>query len=101
MTPVRTCQCGFLLVMLTGAGFLAIGLFVVPILPYFQLDVVLSPAELADARVCGSTLEMLKAAGGNLWLMWTVAGIVLASIGTIGFRASLRLHLDSSRDQND
>jgi hypothetical protein len=69
------------------------GLFVVPVIPYAQLDAVLSPEELADREVRDSTLAMLKKASGNQWLFCTLAGVALGIIASIGLRASGRLTL--------
>jgi hypothetical protein len=100
MTPTKVCRYCHVVVMVVGAGFLAIGLFVVPVLPYFQLDVVLSPTELRNQQVHDATLGMLKAASGNQWLVWIAAGGLLVVTGVIGFFASQRLDSDQSTGES-
>ncbi len=95
MNPGRTCTICFLAVVLLGVGFVVIGVFVIPVLPHFQLDVVLSPTQLADPRVRDATLAVLERANGNQWLMWTVAGVVLCLVGVTGMHASLRRQMCS------
>ena len=64
------------------------GLFVFPSLPYFQLDVVLSPDELADDATREATLALLKrASNGNQWALWTVAGLLVVAFSTLGLYA--------------
>ena len=91
MRPGTICTACFVAVIILGVGFVALGVLVIPVLPYFQLDVVLSPKELADPGVRNTTLTLLKRATGNQWLVWTTAGAVLCIIGAIGIRALSRM----------
>jgi hypothetical protein len=93
------CTLCFLAVIILGLGFLALGVVVIPTLPYFQLDAVLSPEELADPQVQDATLSLLKKAGGNQWLMWSVAGVMLCIIGGIGMLASLQARACSEKSR--
>jgi hypothetical protein len=74
----------FTAMLLIGLGFLLIGVCVVPVLPYFQLDAVLDDDELADAAKKAATLEILKRASGNQWVFWTVGGGAVAAISALG-----------------
>ena len=83
ITPARFC---FKALFVVGMGYLLIGMFLVPYLPYFQLDAVLTKAELADQGKRQATLELLKRASGNQWLFWSVAGALVSSLSAIGLR---------------
>lgn len=87
MNPGRTSTVCFVAVILFGCGLIAMGVLVVPIRPHFQLDAVLSPAQLADPAVRAATLALLQRASGNEWLLWALAGVALCTIGSIGLRA--------------
>jgi hypothetical protein len=91
MHSQKTCAVCFVSVLILGASFVAVGLLLMPVLPYFQLDAVLSPEDLANPQVHDATLAMLRKAGGNQWLLWTLAGAMLCVVGGIGLRASLRI----------
>jgi hypothetical protein len=62
----------------------------VPALPHFQLDAVLTPQQLADVQTRDTTLALLKKASGNTWLLWFVAGLVVTTCAAIGLAASRR-----------
>lgn len=81
----RTC---FGVLLAVGVGFLFLGLTVVPRLPYFQLDTVLSPSELADPHRRAETLALLQRASGNEWLLWVAGGLVVVVASGIGLRTS-------------
>jgi len=66
-------------------------LVLVPALPYFQLDVVLTPQQLTDVQTRQTTLALLKKASGNTWLLWFVAGLVVTGWAAIGWVASRRV----------
>jgi hypothetical protein len=66
----RVCRTCFGVLLAVGIGFLFVGLVVVPVLHYFQLDAVLTRRELADRQKHHATLVMLKRAAGNQWLFW-------------------------------
>ena len=94
MSASSTCTVCFGAVIVVGVGFVCSGLFVILTLPHFQLDVVLSPSELADPQIRDATLALLKKAyKGNEWLMWTTAGAILSVIGCVGLVASLRVRM--------
>lgn len=71
-----------------------LGVMVIPVLPHLQLDVVLTQEELRDEATREATLQMLKKAGGNQWLFWTVPGLILVAVGAVG---RLALRTNSSR----
>lgn len=60
----------------------------IPVLPYFQLDAVLTEDQLKDDTMRESTLAMLKKASGNQWVIWTLGGAAQLAIGVIGLMAS-------------
>jgi hypothetical protein len=103
MNPPKICTVCFIGVIVLGVGFVAIGLLLTPVLPYFQLDAVLSPKELADPQVRDVTLAILEKAGGNQWLMWSLAGVMFCAIGGVGLFALMRMHAlprkGTSRDE--
>ena len=71
-----------------GVNISLTGLFVFPSLPYFQLDVVLSPEELADDATREATLALLKhPSNGNQWALWTVAGLLVVAFSALGLYA--------------
>ncbi len=74
--------------MAIGVLFMLVGLIVVPILPYAQLDAVLTRSELADPAKRADTLALLKKASGNQWLLWTVGGLAVTAVSAIGLRAA-------------
>jgi hypothetical protein len=86
-SPERTCRICFLVLANVGFGFLGVGL-IMPILPYFQLDAVLTPSELADPQKVASTLALLKKAVGNEGLLWALGGLVVIVTSVIGYRAT-------------
>jgi hypothetical protein len=100
MAPPRICTVCFVAVISLGVGFIAVGTLVIPVLPYIQLDVVLSLKELADSQIHDATLSMLKKAGRNQWLMWSLAGAILCVIGGIGLRTSLQLQALAKKDES-
>ncbi len=79
--PARFC---FKALLVVGLVLLLFGLFVVPVSPQFQLDAVLSKAEFADQGKRQATLELLKRASGNQWLLWSVTGALVSSLSAIG-----------------
>jgi amino acid transporter len=84
------CQICFGVLLLVGVGFLFVGLAVVPLLPHFQLDAVLSPGELANPDKRDATLSLLKKAAGNQWLFWAAGGLVVTCTSAIGLWAALQ-----------
>ena len=100
MSNQRGCVCRicFGLLLAAGIGFLLVGLVVVPVLPYFQLDAVLTRTELADRQKSDATLVLLKKAAGNQWLFWSAAGLVVTVTSAVGLRAALGL--EGSEDQH-
>jgi hypothetical protein len=66
---------------------LVVGIFVMPYMPYFQLDRVLTPTELADDNKRTATLELLIKVGGNQWLLWTIAGTTTVALSVLGLWA--------------
>jgi len=78
---VRIC---FLILLMVGLGLVFFGCFVEPALPFFAMDRVLSPAELHDSTTYDATLALLKRAEGNRWLLWCIAGVVVAATSSVG-----------------
>jgi hypothetical protein len=79
--------------LIVGLLLLVVGIFVMPYMPYFQLDRVLTPTELADDNKRTATLEMLRKASGNQWLLWTIAGtttVVLSVLGLLSLSQIVR-----------
>jgi len=83
----------FAAMLAVGVGFVAIGLVVIPVLPYFQLDRVLSPAELADESKSAATLALLEKAAGNAWLLWSLGGLVVMVLSSVGLWAMRKCEL--------
>jgi hypothetical protein len=89
--PERLCALCFVLLLALGAFCLVIGVVLVPVLPHFQLDAVLTPREMADARTREATLALLRRASGNMWLFWAAVGLVGITVSAVGLRAAKRL----------
>jgi hypothetical protein len=85
--PQGICRICFGVLLALGLGLLAAGLAVVPILPHFQLDAVLTREELTDAPKRAAMLALLKNANGNLWLFWAGAGLVAICASALGLWA--------------
>lgn len=78
------CIC-FGLSLTAGAGLAVVGVFVIPALPYFTLDAILTPEELADDAKREATLSLLHRANrNNGWLLWTAAGLFVGVLSAIG-----------------
>ena len=77
----------FGIVAAMGLAFLVWGLLLVPAMPYFQLDAVLTSAELADRRKCAATLAGLKEAWGDEGPRSALKGIAVGAAGGIGLLA--------------
>lgn len=89
ISPRRIFIWCFGITLFLGIAWVAFGLLIVPILPWVQLDRVLTPDELADPQKKEATLALLKHARGNVWLFWTGAGVCLIVVSAIGlFTAS-------------
>lgn len=92
LSPQQVCNWCFAITLFFGMAWVAIGVMVVPLRHHIQLDVVLTPEELADARIKEKTLEMLKRTGGNEWVIWTVAGAGLMAVSGVGLVAVNRIN---------
>jgi len=97
----------FTALLVVGIGFMLIGMFLA-VLPYTQLDHVLSPEEFTDKAKRAATLAMLKRAGGITWLLWSLAGLVLAVLSLLRLRSEHDVspslpaeQADSSEPQSD
>jgi hypothetical protein len=88
----------FAVLLAVGVGLMLVGLVVVPLSPHFQLDAVLTPAELADEVKREATLGVLKRASGNQWLLWTGAGGVVVFFSAVGLRAAREAETSRIRD---
>ena len=93
-STTRLCFIGTILL---GLGFLLVGLVIIPVIPHFQLDVVLTQDELTDDALRNSTLAMLKKASGNQWVVWTIGGVGQLVLGIAGLMSiSKPTHQDVS-----
>lgn len=81
MKVATTC---FAAILAAGIGMMVYGVVVVPIIPYAQVDVILTPEELADPAKVAATLAMLKKAVANLSLLVTLAGLVITLLSGLG-----------------
>lgn len=88
MSPQRTCKICFSLLLALGILWTAIGLLVIPALPYVQLDAVLTMEELRDSAKREATLKLLQKAQGNESPFWTAAGLLVAGISVTGLKAA-------------
>jgi hypothetical protein len=70
--------------LIVGLLMLVVGFLVMPYMPYFQLDRVLTPTALADDNKRTATLELLMKAGGNQRLLWTIAGSTTVVLSVLG-----------------
>lgn len=82
---VRLCFIG---VILSGASFIVAGATLNVLVPYAQLDVVLSPEQLRDAELRAFTLALLQKASGRQWLLWILGGVVQLVLGCLGLQSS-------------
>jgi hypothetical protein len=80
----------FGVLMGVGVAFVALGLTVIPLMPYFQLDAVLLPADRNDPNCRAETLAVLNRAAGNQWLFWTGGGLLVIVKSGIGLRSAPR-----------
>lgn len=91
MRPIDLCRLSLAACAAVGICFMVAALVLVPALPYFQLDVVLTPEQLTDVQTRQTTLALLKKVSGNTWLLWFVAGLVVTGWAAIGWVASRRV----------
>lgn len=94
-STIRLCFIGTILL---GSAFLIFGLILIPVMPHFQLDVVLTQEELKDETLRETTLAMLKKASGNQWVIWTLGGAAQLAIGVVGLMANRTKELDVPND---
>lgn len=83
--------------LFAGLAMLLCGLIFVPMMPYVLLDVVLTPAELADTEKHDATLEMLKVALRHETVLWSIGGVIVSSLSAIGLIASKINRADRGR----
>ena len=76
----------FLVQLAGGLLILAWGLLVVPILPYVQLDVVLTPEQLRDQALKQQTLTMLQQIERHDMIWAAAAGLFVVVTSAIGLR---------------
>lgn len=91
MQPIIICRTSLAACAAVGMCLMLIGVVLVPTLPHFQLDSVLTAEQLADAPTRDATLALLKRANGNLWLLWFAAGLITTSCAVVGLLASRRV----------
>lgn len=87
MPALRICRFSLAVCLAVGVGLMLIAVLLIPALPHFQLDAVLTPQQLADIPTRDSTLALLKKANGNTWLLWFAAELVVTSCAGIGLAA--------------
>ena len=101
MPAMQVCRASLAACLAVGIGFMLVAVLLVPALPHFQLDAVLTPQQLADIPTRDTTLALLQKANGNAWLLWFVAGLAVASCAGTGLAAccvrSAKLELESPR----
>lgn len=91
MRPIDICRLSLAACAAVGVCFMLVAVLLVPVLPHFQLDAVLTPQQLADVETRDATLALLKRASGNTWLFWFVAGLVVTGCAVVGLVASRRV----------
>lgn len=93
MIRVRYCLVTLLIV---GAALICFGLFALPARPYFQLDALLTNAELNDDETRQATLSMLKQTNNSDAIFWSLAGMVVSTLSAYGLWNHRRIQDDSS-----
>ena len=91
----RSC---FAPLLVAGFCLIVMGLVIEPVMPWFALDRVLTPKELANPETTRSTLALLKRAQGGRWLFWALAGVFVVSISGLGLWATSRRNSPSADD---
>jgi hypothetical protein len=91
MRPINVCRFSLAACAAIGVCFMLVGVVLVPTLPHLQLDVVLTPQQLAEVETRESTLALLKRASGKMWFFWSAAGLVVTLCAGIGLAASRRV----------
>ncbi|MGL4463136.1 MAG: hypothetical protein ACRC1K_13390 [Planctomycetia bacterium] len=79
----RIVRAAFLIQLVVGVLMLLAGL-AAPLRPYFQLDVVLTPEQLADEGTRNTTQALLLKASGNEWLFWIGGGSIVVGASLVG-----------------
>ena len=87
MPPQRTCRISLAVCFAMGALLMIIAVLLVPALPHFQLDRVLTFEELVDPATREATLTLLKKAQGNSYLALFLAGAIVAVAAGVGLFA--------------
>ncbi len=90
MRPINVSRFSLAACAAVGVCFMLAAVVLVPALPHFQLDGVLTPQELADVQKRDATLALLKRASGNTSLLWFAAGLLVTSCAGVGLAASRR-----------
>lgn len=93
MTRLRYCLVTLLIV---GAALICFGLFALPARPYFQLDALLTNAELNDDDTRQATLALLKQSNNSDAILWSLAGVVVSALSAYGLWTYRRAQDDSS-----
>lgn len=79
----------FVILLATGCLCLLLAFVTYPShLANFQLDAVLTPAELQDAALKERAREILTKANGNAWLLWLGIGSVITVVSMLGLQKS-------------
>ena len=74
----------FVILLACGLWQIFMGLVIVPVRPYVQLDAVLSHDELADEATREKTLTLLQRASGNESFFWLAPGITVSIVSAMG-----------------
>src|SRR5262245_38204303 len=82
--PWSTLKKLLLIALLGGLWQVLVAVAIVPVLPLFQLDAVLTPDELHDAAIKEKTYDLLRRASGNQWLFWLVPGLIVSTASATG-----------------
>jgi hypothetical protein len=89
--PEQTCRISFAVLVVVGLSLVTIGITIFLVLPYVQLDAILTPQERVDLEKREYTLGMLKRANGNLGVVVTSFGLMVTVTSLIGHRAAREL----------
>lgn len=90
MPPLAACRISLVACLLIGVAIILFAIVLVPTMPHFRLDGVLTPHELADPPTREATLALLKKTNRNEWVLWFLAGLAVTVTAGVGLFASRR-----------
>jgi hypothetical protein len=76
-----------------GLFLVLFGIFVMPTIPYFQLDAVLTPDQLRDEKLMDETLMMLQKVLGNQPQFCMLFGLAIVAASAVGFSQARESHI--------